>query len=130
MIGWVYVMTPADYAAWLASGKKTQSMVEQGAQLFTRLGCPTCHVAEGAGRAPSLVGLYGKTEKLATGETRVVDESLMRQAILSPNSILLPNYAPIMPTYKGQMDEEQLLELIAYVKSLAPQQQAQERNQP
>jgi len=129
MIGWVYVMAPADYAAWLASGEKTQSMVEQGSQLFTRLGCATCHVAEGNGRGPSLAGLYGKSEKLLTGETRVVDESLMRQAILSPNSILLPNYAPIMPTYKGQMDEEQLSELIAYLKSLAPQQVAQERTQ-
>ena len=128
MIGWVYVMTPADYAAWLAAGEKTESMVQQGGELYTRLGCTTCHVENGTGRSPSLVGLYGKTEKLATGETRVVDESLIRQAILNPNSILLPNYAPIMPTYKGQIDEEQVLELIAYIKSLAPQQEAQERN--
>lgn len=122
MIGWVYVMTPADYAAWLATGEKTESMIQQGEELYTRLGCAACHVENGTGRSPSLVGLYGTTEKLATGETRVVDESLMRQAILNPNSILLPNYAPIMPTYKGQMDEEQVLELIAYIKSLAPQE--------
>lgn len=122
MIGWVYVMTPADYAAWLATSEKTESMVQEGGELYTRLGCATCHVEEGAGRAPSLAGIYGKEEKLATGETRVVDENLMRQAILDPNSLPLPNYAPIMPTYKGQIDEEQVLELIAYVKSLGPQE--------
>jgi cytochrome c oxidase subunit II len=130
MIGWVYVMAPADYAAWLANGEKTESMAQQGELLYMRLGCAVCHVAEGNGRAPSLAGLYGKPEKLADGETRVVDESLIRQAILVPNSILLPNYAPIMPTFKGQLDEEQLMELIAYVKSLPLQQEAQERNQP
>jgi cytochrome c oxidase subunit 2 len=77
-------------------------------------------VADGTGRAPSLVGLYGKPEKLRSGEMRVVDEALIRQAIVTPNSILLPNYPPIMPTFQGQINEEQVLQLIAYVKSLGP----------
>ena len=49
---------------------------------------------------------------------RVVDETLIRQAIVNPNSIILPNYPPIMPTFQGQINEEQVLQLIAYVKSL------------
>lgn len=122
MIGWVYVMTPTDYAAWLAAGEKTESMAQQGERLFTQLGCTACHVAEGTGLAPSLVGLYGKPERLQSGETRVVDESLIREAIVSPNSVHLPNYQPIMPTFKGQVNEEQLLQLIAYVKSLGSQE--------
>ena len=59
MIGWVYVMTPADYATWLAGGEATESMTQQGEQLFRQFGCDTCHVAGGSGRAPSLAGLYG-----------------------------------------------------------------------
>ena len=118
----------SELPAWLAAGEKTESMAQQGELLFARLGCGTCHVSEGNGTGPSLAGLYGKPQKLASGEVRVVDESLLRQAILVPNSVLLPNYAPIMPTFKGQLDEEQLAELIAYMKSLPLQQEAQERN--
>jgi cytochrome c oxidase subunit 2 len=124
MIGWVYVMTPTDYAAWLAGGEKTESLAEQGQRLFIQFDCGSCHVAGGGGRGPSLAGLYGKPEKLASGETRVVDESLIRQAILVPNSVHMPGYQEIMPTYQGQIDEEQILQLIAYVKSLG----SEERN--
>jgi cytochrome c oxidase subunit 2 len=124
MIGWVYVMTPADYAAWLAGGEKTESLAEQRQRLFIQFDCGSCHVAGGGGRGPSLAGLYGKPEKLASGETRVVDESLIRQAILVPNSVHMPSYQEIMPTYQGQIDEEQILQLIAYVKSLG----SEERN--
>ena len=82
----------------------------------------TCHVADNTGRGPSLVGLYGKPEKLRSGETRIVDEGLIRQAIVFPNSVILPNYPPIMPTFQGQINEEQVLQLIAYVKSLGTQE--------
>ncbi len=118
MIGWIYVMTATDYANWLSGGAKNESMAQAGERLFNQLGCVTCHVADGTGRAPSLVGLYGKSEKLRTGEARVVDETLIRQAIVTPNSVLLPDYPPIMPTFQGQINEEQVLQLIAYVKSL------------
>src|SRR5271155_4146357 len=86
MIGWVYVMEPQDYANWLAGGEKTESMAQEGERLFTQFGCDSCHASDGTGRGPSLAGLYGKPEQLAGGETRVVDESLIRQAILVPNS--------------------------------------------
>jgi cytochrome c oxidase subunit II len=122
MIGWVFVMSPTDYAAWLSGGAKNEPMEVSGERLFTRLGCVTCHTADGRGRGPSLAGLYGKPEKLRSGETRVVDEALIRQAIVNPNSILLPNFAPVMPTFQGQVNEEQVLQLIAYVKSLATEE--------
>jgi len=124
MIGWVYVMTPTDYANWLAGGEKSESLAQQGARLFSQYGCNNCHVPEGNGQAPSLVGVYGKPEKLQNGETKVVDETLIQQAILVPNSVHLPNYKPIMPTYQGQIDQDQMLQLIAYVKSLG----SEERN--
>jgi cytochrome c oxidase subunit II len=120
MIGWVYVMTPTDYAAWLAGSTKQESMAQAGQRLFDQLGCVTCHASDGSGRGPSLAGLYGKSQKLASGETRVFDETLIRQAILFPNSVLLPRYAPIMPTFQGQINEEQMLQLIAHIRSLGP----------
>ena len=122
MIGWVYVMTPTDYAAWLAGGEQTESMAQQGERLFSQFGCGTCHVSGENGRGPSLDGIYGKPEKLQSGETQVVDEALIRQAIVNPNSVRIPGYQAIMPTYQGQIDEEQVLQLIAYVKSLGSEE--------
>ena len=122
MIGWVYVMEPFDYAAWLSGGSSHESMTQTGERLFTQLGCATCHTADNTGRGPSLVGLYGKMQTLRSGETRVADEGLIRQAIVSPNSVILPNYPPVMPTFQGQINEEQVLQLIAYVKSLGTQE--------
>jgi cytochrome c oxidase subunit 2 len=124
MIGWVYVMSPTDYATWLAGGEKTESMAEQGARLYSQFGCASCHGADAGGRAPSLAGIYGKPEKTQDGQTRVVDETLIRQALVNPGSIHLAGYQSIMPTYQGQMDDEQILQLVAYVKSLG----AEERN--
>ena len=124
MVGWVYVMSPGDYATWLAGGEKTESMAEQGARLYSQFGCASCHAGDSAGRGPSLAGIYGKPEKTQDGQTRVVDEALIRQALVNPGSIHLAGYQSIMPTYAGQIDEEQINQLIAYVKSLG----AEERN--
>ncbi len=122
MIGWIYVMSSSDYANWLAGGEKSESLAQLGERLFSQYGCDNCHASESNARAPSLVGVYGRPQKFATGETRVVDESLIQQAILTPNSVRLPNYQPLMPTYQGQIDQEQMLELIAYIKSLGSEE--------
>jgi cytochrome c oxidase subunit II len=122
MVGWIYVMSQQDYVAWLAGQMQTQNMAQEGARLFAQLGCATCHVANNTGQAPTLVGKYGRTEQLKDGSTRIVDETLIRQAIVNPNSVLLPNYPPIMPTFQGQVDESQVLQLIAYIKSLGSEE--------
>ncbi len=124
MIGWVYVMSPTDYAAWLSNSERSEPMAQQGERIFNHYTCGYCHVADGTGRGPSLVGIFGKPEKLAGGEMRMVDEDLIRQALLQPNSVPVAGYAPIMPTFQGQFTEEQILQLIAYVKSLGLQERA------
>jgi cytochrome c oxidase subunit II len=123
MIGWVYVMSPSAYAAWLAGGEQNESMSQSGQHLFTLLGCSSCHMAQGQkSDAPSLEGVYGQSEKFADGSTHVVDDTLIRQAIVEPDSVQLQNYKNIMPTFKGQLTEEQMLQLIAYVKSLGTEE--------
>jgi len=118
MIGWVHVMTPDDYAAWLAGTTRGETMTQAGERLFQQYGCVTCHVADGSGRGPSLVGQFGKPQKLRDGQTLIVDETFLRRAITQPNSMPVPNYAPVMPSFQGQLNEEQILQLIAYVKSI------------
>jgi cytochrome c oxidase subunit 2 len=122
MIGWVYVMTPTDYALWLAGGAKGESMAQTGERLFSQYGCDSCHKPDNTGKGPSLLGVFGKPQPLKDGRTLTVDEGFIRQAITNPNSMPLANYAPVMPTFQGQLNEEQILDLMAYVKSLGAQE--------
>jgi cytochrome c oxidase subunit 2 len=121
MIGTVYVMEPADYQAWLAGGGSISSggsMAERGAQLFTQLACVTCHLADGGGRGPSLVGLFGSTVTLDNGTTLVADESYLRESILTSQAKTVGGYQQLMPTFQGLVNENDVASLIEYIKSM------------
>lgn len=119
MIGVVYVMQPQDYAAWIQGGKSTMTPVDLGAQLFTQYQCATCHKADNTGRGPSLVGIVGKTVSLTGGRSAVVDDNYLRESIVNSQADVVQGYQPIMPVFQGVMSEEQLLQLVAYIKSLS-----------
>ncbi len=119
MIGWIYVMEPQDYQQWLSGGAGSGSLAENGAKLFQDLACSNCHKADGSGRCPSLVGLFGKDVKLAEGRTVKADEAYIRESILQPTAKVVAGYQPVMPTFQGLVTEEGVLSLIEYVKSLA-----------
>jgi cytochrome c oxidase subunit 2 len=123
MIGWVTVMEPSEYQAWLGGGPAGGSMAENGAKLFQDLACSTCHLENGQGRAPSLKGVYGSTVTLANGQTVTADDAYVRESVLNPQAKVVAGFQPIMPTFQGLVTEEQLLQLIAYVKSLGGGQQ-------
>jgi len=117
MTGWVYVMEPNDYAQWLAGGPKGSS-VEEGAKLFEDLACIKCHKEDGSGRCPSLKGLFGQTILLTGGATVEADTAYIRESILDPAAKVVDGYQPLMPTFRGQVTEEEVVDLIEYVKSL------------
>jgi cytochrome c oxidase subunit 2 len=119
MIGKVYAMEPTDYQAWLeGDSAATQSMAQAGEQLYNQLGCATCHTDESNARGPSLHGLFGSSVELMTGEGLEADNDYIRESILDPADKIVAGFAPIMPTYKGQVGEEDLLKLISYLRSL------------
>jgi cytochrome c oxidase subunit 2 len=121
MIGTVYVMEPADYQTWLAGDGSTSgggSMAERGAQLFTQLGCVTCHLGDGSGRGPSLVGVFGSTVTLDNGTTVVADESYLRESILTSQAKTVAGYQQLMPTFQGLVNENDMASLIEYIKSM------------
>jgi cytochrome c oxidase subunit II len=119
MIGQVVVMDPDAYQTWLAGGPAPESPVKAGEKLFTELNCITCHRPDSAGRGPVLNGIFGRTVTLEGGDKVVADEAYVRESILSPAAKITAGYQPVMPTYLGQVSEESLLQLVAYVKSLA-----------
>jgi cytochrome c oxidase subunit II len=131
MVGRIIVMEPTAYSAWLSGGGVTTtggggaSMASAGEKLFQRLGCVSCHAANDSGRGPSLVGLLGKTVQLQGGGSVTADENYIRQSILEPQAKLVAGYPPIMPTFKGLISEDGIMQIIAYLKSLKPQERAQ-----
>ncbi len=133
MIGQVVVMDPAEYQAWLTAeggaaaatagasggGGEAQSLAAAGKALFEQKGCVTCH-QPGAVLGPQLAGIVGTKVELQDGSSVTVDDDYIRESILTPTAKIVKGFVPVMPTFKGQVTEEQVMQLIAYIKSLGP----------
>src|SRR5205085_2390734 len=120
MGGWVIVMNQTDFDQWLAGGENQESAVSAGQKLFQSQGCISCHGANGeGGKGPPLVGVFGSKVKLEGGAIVEADEEYIRNSIRNPQSQIVEGYTqPLMPTFfKEQLDEEHLLQLLAYIKS-------------
>jgi cytochrome c oxidase subunit II len=118
MIGDIVVLSPDDYQKWLAQSNSGMSLAQNGERLFASLSCNACHSGRADARGPSLANVYGSTLTLANGETTHVDEAYLRDAILNPADHITQGYAPIMPTYQGQISEDGVISLVEYIKSL------------
>jgi cytochrome c oxidase subunit II len=125
MIGKVVVMEPADFQAWLSGGLRAESMTAGGQRLFQSLACHTCHKPDGTGRGPVLAGIYGKPVTLQTGQTAIADDNYLRESILNPSAKVVAGYQPVMPAFQGLINEDGLSQILAYIKSLAPQPEIQ-----
>lgn len=118
MRGHIFVMEPSQYEDWLRTGNEEPTLVQAGGQLFRSLGCSGCHVGTSIVRAPPLEGIYGRSTSLQDGRVIVADEAYIRDSILLPGRDIVAGYQPVMPSYQGQITEEQVFEIIAYIKSL------------
>ena len=120
MGGYVYVMEQRDFDNWLSGNVSGQTPVEMGRDLFeNKLGCASCHAGGPAQRGAKLEGIFNHDVKLVGGQTVKADEEYIRNSILNPGSQVVEGFQPIMPTFKGQVTEEQLVALVAYIKSLS-----------
>ncbi|HJT69038.1 MAG TPA: cytochrome c oxidase subunit II [Terriglobales bacterium] len=120
MIGEIIVMNPRDYQAWMTNGAPSGTLAQSGMTLFQQLGCDTCHNMQTQGRGPNLTGVFGKPVQLEDGRTVMADENYVRESILFPAAKVVSGFKPIMPSWQGQVTEDQLNELVAYVRSLNP----------
>ncbi len=118
MIGDVVVMTPDDFKKWLATSTSGASLAQNGERLFASLSCAACHNTRPDARGPSLANVYGAKLTLANGQTTTVDEAFLRDAILNPSQHVTQGYAPIMPTYQGQISEDGVIALVEFLKNL------------
>ncbi len=122
MMGSIIVQEQSEYARWLAGGAAGESMEQAGEKVFQSSGCSTCHTPDGTGLGPSLLGVYGQPVKLVGGETVTADDAYVRESILQPKAKIVLGYTPIMPTFQGQLTEEQLTNVIAYIRALGKSQ--------
>jgi cytochrome c oxidase subunit 2 len=118
MIGRIVVMAPAEFAEWLARGSGSPTMAAQGAALFRQYGCSGCHSANASVHAPRLEGLFGRPVQLADGSSVIADERYIHDSVMLPGKEIVAGYAPIMPSFQGQIGEDELQDIIEYVKSL------------
>ncbi|MEN6497687.1 MAG: cytochrome c oxidase subunit II [Thermoguttaceae bacterium] len=119
MIGSVVVMEPRDFQTWLTN-RAENSLALEGRKLFLKFQCVACHSADALARAPVLEGLYGSRVPLKDGREVIADEEYLRQSIVEPDAKIVAGYEPIMPSFKGQIEEEEIIKLIAFLKTLPP----------
>jgi cytochrome c oxidase subunit 2 len=116
------VISPADNQTWLSGGSGEESLAVRGQKVFMSLACNSCHRSDGSGRGPVLDGLFGRPVELEGGQSLIADENYIRESILNPKAKIVTGYQPVMPTFQGLVGEEQLLQLVTYIKSLTPAQ--------
>jgi len=130
MVGDVVAMSDPEYQKWLDQNGVGETMAAAGRTLFMRYGCSGCHGGNGAGgsqsestvRAPPLAGLYGSPVPLVDGGIVTADDRYIRDCILMPEKQRVASYPPLMPSFAGQISEEDLLKIIAFIKSLTPEE--------
>jgi cytochrome c oxidase subunit 2 len=120
MGGTVTVLDRGEYEVWLRreSDPNRASPASTGEELFSSLACVTCHAGADSSRGPALHGLFGREVRLASGETVRADDNYLRESIVAPMSKIRAGYQPVMPTFAGQVNEEQLVDLVRYLKTL------------
>jgi cytochrome c oxidase subunit 2 len=119
MVGKFVLMSKADFGRWLAAQPLAEDLAKQGAALFRSFGCSGCHAPNSAVHAPDLAGVYGRQVHLADGRTVTADEAYLRDSILLPKKDVVAGYAPIMPSFQGIVNDDQMIKLMAYLRSLA-----------
>jgi cytochrome c oxidase subunit II len=124
MAGEVVVMSAPGYARWLSEQGVHESLAQQGSELFRAHGCSGCHSENSTVHAPLLDGVYGAFVHMQDGSVRFADEAYLRDCIVNPRSFTVAGYPPVMPNYAGQLGEDDLLKLIAYIKSIGSKRES------
>jgi cytochrome c oxidase subunit II len=113
----VVVMQPAQFARWLREGTVSPTLAAHGFDLFRQFGCSGCHDPRSSVHAPDLTGLIGRSVHLRDGRTIIADENYVRDSVLLPTKDVVAGFAPIMPSFAGQVSEEDIQALIEYIRS-------------
>lgn len=123
MMGTLHVVSAPEYSDYISDRKaETLSPEELGRKLYSVKGCQSCHSLDGsAALAPSFKNLFGRTEHYVEAGVEgelVVDENYLSESILHPQKKIVKGYGPIMPAFEGQLKDEEINGLIAFIKTV------------
>jgi len=118
MTGRLVLMNAADYARWSAAQPGAENLAADGEKLFRSYGCSGCHAPQSSVHAPDLNGVFGRRVQLAGGKTVTADEAYLRDSILLPQKDVVAGFDPVMPSFRGVVSDDDMVKLIAYLKSL------------
>ncbi len=94
---------------------------EYGRKLYARSQCQTCHSLDGTViTGPSFKGLFGRKETLSDGSEILVDAAYLTESILDPTAKVVRGFQPVMPPFRGQLNDRQQAALIAFIESQKP----------
>ena len=90
-----------------------------GLDIYTRMACDACHsVNAKLNRGPTLYGQFGKEIRHTDGSVMIIDDDYIRESLLDPLKHIADGYTPIMPSYRPVLKDEDIKNLIAYIKAL------------
>lgn len=124
MRGEIVAMGESEFSRWLQTGIEDSvkvaatTRVVRGKALFKKMGCTSCHGSDARVRAPDLNGLYESRVMLSDGASVVADDNYIRESILNPRAKIVHGFEAVMPSFLGALNEDEILDLIGYIKSL------------
>lgn len=120
MLAKMKVVSQADYEKWLQENEEGMTLAQKGQKYSNDKGCVACHSTDGSVKVgPSWKGIFGKEHEMDDGSKVVVDENYLRESILNPNAKVVKGFPKgVMPTFQGQLTEDQLNALVEFIKGL------------
>lgn len=121
MLAKMHVVSEAEYERWVNDKPAVMSPEKAGRLVYTQNACNSCHSLDGSRLVgPSFLQLFGRQATHDGGVSYVADENYIRESILQPQAKVVDGYpkpSP-MPSYEGRLNDDEISNLIAFVKSL------------
>jgi len=121
----IIVKPEAEYTAWLDSNKPSMAaigdggmneMANKGLEIYENK-CRSCHSIDGTKIVgPTWKGLYGAKREFESGAPVDADENYLKESILNPAAKIVKGYPAAMPPYAGQLSDDEITQLIEYMK--------------
>ena len=121
MLAKMHVVSKEDYEKWIAESDEGLTLAQKGQKLFSEKGCVACHSTDGSPKVgPTWKGVFAiKDHEMEGGLKVAVDENYLRESILQPNAKVVKGFSQgVMPTFQGQLSEDQVNAIIEFIKSL------------
>ena len=91
----------------------------KGQKLFIDMACNACHSVDGSLKlGPTIKNQYGKEIRHTNGSVMIINDEYILESLIDPLKHIVDGYTPIMPSYRPLLSDEDVYNLIAYIKAL------------